>query len=428
MITTGNPLIGRTISSPYHAYEVLQEIGGGSQGDCYIAIQKSTNARVVLKLFHWGMINDQTWRRIRFLTDLRLFEITPSLVAPIDMIDLPDQNLLGYVMFFIPFAKSLSEQLSEPLSLLESIEMAIQLAHSGCLLHENGISHGDYHLDNALITEVNGIRQLRLIDLDNFWATGQPEPPCLGERDHYAPELRSAHVKHPNIQSDLFALSVMMHALLLRKDPYEAWADTVDAGNALRAQGGWLYDPAILDPAKEPQEGFPARILNAELCSLFRRGLSADPGIRPSALAWRGALLKALHQVVVCEHCGSQLISDSSTAAKGCPMCEQSFRVLALSGAFGTISLEKSVTIVGRVDLGGNQSVSTRHAAIHRVGPEYRIEDLGSLNGIWRLTPSNGWVRLQTGPFINQKPLIQAGDRLRFGGVDVVVETKLVTN
>jgi pSer/pThr/pTyr-binding forkhead associated (FHA) protein len=56
---------------------------------------------------------------------------------------------------------------------------------------------------------------------------------------------------------------------------------------------------------------------------------------------------------------------------------------------------------------------SGRHAIFRRIGPETWIESQGS-NGTYRWTGS-GWARLPD----RKRLLVQSGDRLRLGDVDV---------
>lgn len=420
MCKVGDKVTGVNSKTPY---KIIRELAGGSQGTCWVA-EDSSGQSFVYKEFKKQYCNSATKARIQYLVELSLTSIADVLCAPVDWVD--DNGSLGHVSANIDGAVCLDELLANPPPLIDSIVLAGQMCHSIAILHENGIVHGDIHNGNVLVKKLVGAWQAMLIDIDNYAIAGIALPPTefIGHPDFIAPEFRLRKQFHPTIESDCYALAVMMHSLLLLKYPFDSFATGLDQQHRLAAAGYWPYDP--LRCKQEPPGGYPVRILNARLMTLFRRGLSGDPNLRPRALEWRDALVDALSKVVVCPGCGGPQVMDNSKSLAGCCLCDQPFPILKLTGPFGTIVLEKSATIVTRELLGGDSSVSSRHATIFRYGPEYRIRDEGSLNGTWKVG-THGWIRLKTGNEPNQQPLLRVGERLRFGKVETTVDMNLET-
>ena len=143
--------------------------------------------------------------------------------------------------------------------------------------------------------------------------------------------------------------------------------------------------------------------------------MSLDPTKRPSADVWEIELGKAYNSVFSCPHpdCGGPCVIDVSKVT--CPICGKPFPHLTLkiSGNGRVLPLTDGATVIRRADLCGSMKVSVRHAVFRRVGPETWIISTGS-NGSYRGNGS-GWIRLP-----DKKPvLVQSGDRLRLGDVEV---------
>ena len=97
-----------------------------------------------------------------------------------------------------------------------------------------------------------------------------------------------------------------------------------------------------------------------------------------------------------------------------CPHCKKVFPVLVLCSPSGrVIPLERAAVPIGRDSLDGNATVSAQHAIFRRRGPVTYVESRGR-NGTYRWN-GKSWVRLPDNTLI----AVKAGDRLRFGELDV---------
>ena len=388
----------------------------GGQAAVYHATELNSGQKGVLKEFRKRFANGDTVKRIQFLLDQDFQTACPVLSGPIDVL-----NTRGLVGHYTPFVagKQLEEFLVEPNStFVEQMQLAIALAHAVNIMHSRRIAHGDLHAENVIINREGTVFRVHLIDLDNFNASGMPLPPCVGHNLYIAPELREALAKGrpaiPTCETDLFALGVMMHELLLLYHT-SAGNDAADPDfKKAMCSGRWLLDQAAADRPRKDLGGYPVGILNADLARLFRSSLSLDPAMRPSAASWEATLWAAFFAIYCCPApaCGGPCVIDASKTK--CPVCGTPFPSLTLrvKDKGRVLRLTNGATVVGRSELGGSQKVSVRHAIFRRVGPETWIESKGS-NGTYRWNGAS-WTKMPE----NKPRLVQAGDRLRFGDVE----------
>jgi len=392
-------------------------IRAGGQGTAYRATAMKSAEKGVLKIFHKQFADSDTVKRLLFLVSQDLRSLCPVLCTPTDV--LTRRNLVGHYTPFAP-GQLLEEFLANPDStFVDSLQLALTLAHAVAVMHARQIAHGDLHSENVIIDRVGSVFHVAVIDMDNYNAPGIPSPPCVGHNLYMSPELRAALAKKcptiPTIRSDLFSLGVLMHEIILLRHVAAGADDTEGAFQKAMCSGRWLQDPAAADKPTGNLGGYPVEVLNADLQRLFRAALSLDPAERPSANAWELELGRAFNSVHCCPTCGGPCVIDASKVS--CPLCKRSFPHLTLRIAanHSTIPLMHGATVVGRTELGGSQKVSARHAVFRRVGPETWLESTGG-NGTYRWSGFK-WIRLP-----DRKPLlVQSGDRLKLADVEVLL-------
>ncbi len=385
----------------------------GGQG-CAYAVRDAKGAPGVVKLFHARFDRAETQRRLEHLIAQRLERACPVLVPPRDLVI--EGAGIGYFAELFP-GEPLEEYLQRSTTtLVDSLTLAVALAHAFAVLHARGIAHGDIHGSNVLVRSVGEALEAGIIDFDNFAAAGVSPPPMVGQLLYLAPELRKALAAGrpavPDERSDRFALGVLMHEVVLLLHPATG-ADATPELFERAMTSGWIHDPAR---AGRPHGtgGVPPQVLNPDLQRLFRTSLSLDPGERPSAATWELALLDALRTIHVCDRCTMPFLVDASKTA--CPACAVAFDDYELRLADGRrIPVGAAAVPVGRSLLGGSTKVSGTHAVFRKIGPELFVESLGR-NGTARSSGA-GWVRLPDRTLI----LLFPGDRLRLGDVEVAV-------
>ncbi|OQC41330.1 MAG: Serine/threonine-protein kinase PrkC [Deltaproteobacteria bacterium ADurb.Bin058] len=393
-------------------------ISGGGQGEAYVATKGKSGQKGVLKVFHQQFVNSNTLKRLRFLLGKQLHTECPVLFAPVDL--LVDGNILGH---YTPFAEgqSLEHFLGQPNStFIQQIQLAIALAHAISVMHNKNIAHGDLHSENLIIERVGSVLKLHVIDFDNFNAFNHsnapivPSPPCVGHNLYIAPELREAFARRkpaiPRIESDRYALGVLMHEIILLSHPAAGNDNSEEEFNQAMCLGEWHQDPASPNRPQTNQGGYPATVLNADIRRLFRLAFDLDPARRPTSDDWQTALANAFHRIYDCPHCNRPFIINSLQFK--CPWCNKEFPHLSIRVNRSDICLINGSTVIGRTELGGSQQVSGNHALLSRDGPLTWLESRGR-NGTYRWNGS-GWTRLPDRPV-----LVQAGDRLRFADVEV---------
>jgi pSer/pThr/pTyr-binding forkhead associated (FHA) protein len=129
-----------------------------------------------------------------------------------------------------------------------------------------------------------------------------------------------------------------------------------------------------------------------------------------------------------CEECGAKLEAMSEGKDTSVEMDNEGTNLVLTSSDGSTLEIPaKDEVVIGREDpisdvfpdldltnLGGmDKGVSRKHAVIHRSGPNYTVEDMGSTNGT----------------FINKKKIqphapqmIKPGDELRFGKLALTLQ------
>ncbi|MEI8120482.1 MAG: protein kinase [bacterium] len=399
-----------------HTIRIEEYIQAGVQGRIARACDLDTRQEVAVKVFHPDHSNADIIARTDFLCDQKLSEACPVLVSPVELI--ADKKIVGYTMNLIngiPLQEFIETKRT---TFMQNLVGLAVIVHGFSKLHSRKISHGDIRAANVLVTLDGPVPQLRIIDFDNFSAPGVPKPTCLGDEMYLAPELYRSVLAgkpaSPGIGSDLYSIRIMAEEILTLRHPSAGFLEPEEMF-VKSMYDQWFHDPAL--PPVRGVGGYPARILNARLANLFRRGMSGDPDKRPSAVEWLDELLTSLGEVYICpqDNCGCPCMADTSKLL--CPLCGKPYPTLSLALLDGSkIPIISGFMQLGRNELRMSNSVSAIHAILRKVGPAVTLESYGR-NGTYRKT-GNSWDRLE-----DQKPIvISKGDVLRFADVEAKVE------
>lgn len=396
-------------------HRITHELGQGGQGVVYDSIALASGTRNVTKLYHPNLSTRENEKRLDALVQLNLSARSPALCGPTAR--LQKSFGLGVVM---PRAEgvSLEEQFA---TMTYDLFVALGLAAAFCralaVAEALGVAHGDIAAANVTSQHVGDFHRVHLIDWDNALVPGAPAPSFVGQDFYMAPEL-IANRARTSIESDRYALGVLLHELLFLRHPYAAALASgisFDDYAALLQRAWWMDDPMLNQPA--PTTGLPVEVLPREVHALFRRALQVDPSARPSAQEWVQVLEEALGQVFACSGCGARFVNERSRY--NCPLCGKSAEVLALHVGGRVISLGAITTAVGRDDVGGDPSVSRVHAAFSRHGYGLRVRTL-SENGL-AVKRDGRWREFRKG----EETDVAAGERIVFApGVEGVVKER----
>jgi hypothetical protein len=391
--------------------QIEQFLNAGGESTVYTATNERTGERGALKTFNTG--SPERAARTKFLVDQCLSEVCEYFCAPSDWFH---NGSMGHFSRFAP-GHSLEEYLSIPgNSFFENFTIAIALAHEIALLLEHrNMAHGDLHLGNFYVAKTVGGVEVFPLDFDNFNVPGVSPPMAVGHELYMAAELRLALKKGqpaiPDEYSDRFALTGLLHDIILAKHAASGFDANADEFENTMVSGRWLHDP-ILNNESGGIGGYSSQILNADLARMFRHGFGLSRHERPSAAQWRDLLSDNFAMIYVHPRCQGPFFIDPGKTR--CPYCGQRFPVMRL--VFPSVGrhvvCDSGAIPIGRTLL-YSQKVSAHHAVVRKIGPETRLESCGK-NGTFRWDGSQ-WLKL------DKEVLIQAGDRLKFADVECCV-------
>jgi hypothetical protein len=241
-------------------------------------------------------------------------------------------------------SKSYSTLKPEELRWDSRLVAAIRLARSVDWLHKNGIAHSDLSRNNIYYQASTG--QTYLIDLDGVVIRGQIDAKVLGTPEYIAPELLSGKGQ-PSTITDLHALAVLVHQLLLFRHPLRGPKvyhpdPAEDERQALGEGAIFISHPS--DRSNQPKaigQGYwPAQLLGEEMESLFVsafvNGLR-HPERRPTAKQWEEAMVRLHDRVVGCvqQRCHERTFPLSAKGGllrkeRHCPWCGTAFPSAAI--------------------------------------------------------------------------------------------------
>jgi serine/threonine protein kinase/tetratricopeptide (TPR) repeat protein len=254
-------------------YQLLEEIGRGSQGVVYRARQKSLNRTVALKIIalgHWA--SKAHVKRFR-----REAEAAASLdyagIVPIHEVGERD----GSCYFSMKFVEG--GQLDEvvrrsPISIRQAVELIAKVARIVHYAHEHGILHRDIKPGNILL-DANGEPHLTDFGLARLLETESSVTQTLdvlGTPSYMAPEQAVGNNAAVSSVTDVYGIGAVLYQLLTGHPPFA---------------GGTTYETIKLLLDTEPRQ---PRLLNPkidrDLSTICLKCLEKDPKRRySSALA-----------------------------------------------------------------------------------------------------------------------------------------------
>ena len=228
---------------------------------------------------------------------------------------------------------------SEKGDLQKMLAISIALARAVRRLHSAGLAHSDLSSNNVLIDPKSG--SCVVIDIDSLVVPGLFPPAVAGTRGYIAPEVLATlslafddpAKKLPCIQTDLFALPVLIYEYLFKRHPLDG--PKIHSPNT--AEDDFLaHGPKALfienpnDQSNRPPDlKVTIHDFGSHLEKLFLRafvdGLH-NPQRRPAASEWERALIKTWNLLQPCpnENCpeGWFVLHDLNHPV--CPHCGQS--------------------------------------------------------------------------------------------------------
>jgi serine/threonine protein kinase/Tfp pilus assembly protein PilF len=265
-------------------YELLQEIGRGSQGVVYRARQKSLNRIVALKVIalgHWATEphvkrfrrEAEAAARLNHPGIVPIYEVGERDGACYFSMGLVEGGQLDAILESASRTDS-SRGEREPMPIRAAVELIVKLARTVQYAHEHNILHRDIKPGNILLDQ-NGEPHLtdfglaRLVETES---TVTRTREVLGTPSYMAPEQAAGETTKLGRSTDVYGLGAVLYQLLSGHPPFA---------------GGTTYETIRLLLNTEPRK---PRVLNPkidrDLSTICLKCLEKDPQRRySSALA-----------------------------------------------------------------------------------------------------------------------------------------------
>lgn len=245
-------------------YRIIEKIGAGGMGEVYLAEDTSLNRKVALKFLSSHLCQDADCRA--------RFKREAQAAAKLDHPNIVTVHEVGEFQGRPFFAmqhiegRSLREHVSgRELSILQVLEIGIQIADGLHAAHEKGVTHRDIKPSNILIDSHGRARILdfglaSVAGTDQLTKTGS----TLGTIGYMSPEqVRGEAVDH---RTDIFSLGVVLYELITGRQPFKGDNDAATSRN-------------ILDINPEPLARYKAGV-SEELQRVIGKALAKDKGTR----------------------------------------------------------------------------------------------------------------------------------------------------
>lgn len=318
---------------------IVKFLGSGGQGEVYeVATSK---ARLALKWYFVQTGTDNQKNTIKKL--VATGKPDERYLWPLALAEVHGKKSFGYLMPLRPPQFSnivdLMKRRIEP-TFDAVVTACIQLADSFNKLHEKGLCYHDISFGNFFFHGRTG--DILICDNDNVTATGSRGAGVLGTPRFMAPEVVRG-INKPNIQSDLFSLSVLIFYMLMMHHPLEGKQEKnikcFDLPAMTKLYGEqpiFIFDP--MNRSNRPVPGYHDNAIafwpiyteriRQLFTKTFTRGLHR-PNERPTEKVWREILIDLKNSIVVCD-CGMENFYDIHKMKQGvvnkCWACSRTLR------------------------------------------------------------------------------------------------------
>ncbi len=207
----------KSLSDPVYqipGYELGVKIGQGGMASVFIAVQRSLDRKVAIKIMrHIGDGSEEK----RFLNEGRTMARLPH-PNIVGVFDISQGDGLSYIAMEYLDGGSLSDRMKDGLTLSEAIAVVVQIADALQFAHDNGVVHRDLKPGNILfrgkktpvLTDF-GIARVAGSDAMRLTQTGM----MIGTPTYMSPE--QAQAGPVDGRTDQYSLGVMFYELLARK-------------------------------------------------------------------------------------------------------------------------------------------------------------------------------------------------------------------
>jgi eukaryotic-like serine/threonine-protein kinase len=243
-------------------YHIKTLVGEGGMAKVYLAVQKSLDRPVAIKVLDASLNQDPIIQQQFEQESLLVARLShPNIIQIIDK-GISEQHLPYFVM---PYIKCVSLETVLPrtdISPTRKLDILIQLCSALAYAHRNSVVHRDIKPANVLV-DYDGHAYLVDFGIAGYFtankeASDAAKEMVMGTAAYMAPEQRNG-TSHTNQLSDIFSLGILMHELMFGVVPMLANEQTY---------------------AQQPNDKY--QITNT-LRPLINRCIEADPLRRPAS-------------------------------------------------------------------------------------------------------------------------------------------------
>lgn len=220
-------------------YHIKAQLGEGGMAKVYLAIQKSLDRQVAIKVLDASLNQDDLIQKQFEQESVLVAQLNhPNIIQVIDK-GISDEKLPYFVMLYI---KSVSLETVLPrtdVNLSRKLDILIQLCSALAYAHRNGIVHRDIKPANVLV-DYDGRAYLMDFGIAGYFTAnkqvtteenGKQDPEMImGTGAYMAPEQHEG-ISHTNYLSDIYSLGVLIHEFIYGITPLQATQQTYQSFN-----------------------------------------------------------------------------------------------------------------------------------------------------------------------------------------------------
>src|SRR5436190_11476597 len=228
-------------------YEIISPLGAGGMGEVYLAHDSTLDRKVALKVLPESVASDRN-RMQRFVQEAKAASALnhPNIITIHEIGTEPGAHFR--VTEFIE-GENMRHHLRKPMTLLEAIEIAVQVASALTTAHAAGIIHRDIKPENMMLRQDGIVKVLDfgLAKLTERWRQDEvdrdaatqafvhTEPGAVvGTTAYLSPEQARALDVDP--RTDVWSLGVVLYEMISRHAPFKGETPSDTSAAILRSE------------------------------------------------------------------------------------------------------------------------------------------------------------------------------------------------